>query len=64
MLTCTPKISKLWISSTVEWKQQGVTMVKPSGLTAYGCYEFIFEDIDGRRIGIGRIKNDNMFSGA
>jgi hypothetical protein len=46
-----------------EWKEKGVTMVNPPVFTPYGCYEFVFEDIDGRRIGIGRIKHNQLFSG-
>ena len=44
-----------------EWKEQGVKILTPPALTSYGCYEFVFEDIDGRRIGIGRIKNNEIF---
>lgn len=29
-------------------------------LTPYGSYEFVVEDIDGRRIGIGRIKDEGV----
>lgn len=44
-----------------EWKEKGAIIPSPPGLTAYGCYEFVLEDIDGRRIGIGRIQHDEMF---
>jgi len=47
----------------VEWKEKGVTIVRPPGLTSYGSYEFVFEDIDGRRIGIGRIRDNEAFFG-
>jgi catechol 2,3-dioxygenase-like lactoylglutathione lyase family enzyme len=30
-------------------------------MTSYGSYEFVLEDIDGRRIGIGRIKDEGVF---
>jgi hypothetical protein len=30
-------------------------------MTPYGCYEFVVEDIDGRLIGIGRIRDQNVF---
>jgi catechol 2,3-dioxygenase-like lactoylglutathione lyase family enzyme len=48
----------------LEWKEKGVTIVSPPRLTAYGSYEFVFEDMDGRRIGVGRIKYNDMFFGA
>jgi uncharacterized glyoxalase superfamily protein PhnB len=47
----------------VELKEKGAKIVSPPSLTFYGCYEFIFEDIDGRRIGIGRIKDNEVFFG-
>jgi len=30
-------------------------------MTPYGSYGFVLEDIDGRRIGIGRIKDKSVF---
>ena len=30
-------------------------------MTAYGSYEFVLEDSDGRRIGIGRVKDKDVF---
>ncbi|MGB8983100.1 MAG: VOC family protein [Anaerolineales bacterium] len=47
----------------MEWKEKGVMIVRPPGLTSYGSYEFVFEDIDGRRIGIGRISDNEAFFG-
>ena len=44
-----------------EWKEKGVKILNPPALTAYGCYEFVLEDIDGRRIGIGLIQNHEIF---
>ncbi|HSL43476.1 MAG TPA: VOC family protein [Anaerolineales bacterium] len=44
-----------------EWKKNGAKMIRSPGLTPYGCYEFVFEDIDGRRIGVGRIKENEVF---
>lgn len=46
-----------------EWKEKGVQIIHPPGLTSYGSYEFVFEDIDGRRIGVGRIKHEDVFFG-
>jgi predicted lactoylglutathione lyase len=46
-----------------EWKENGAKIVNPPSLTSYGCYEFVLEDIDGRRIGIGRIKDNDVFFG-
>jgi catechol 2,3-dioxygenase-like lactoylglutathione lyase family enzyme len=44
-----------------EWTQKGAKIVHLPRLTSYGCYEFVLEDIDGRRIGVGRIKDSNLF---
>lgn len=44
-----------------EWKEKGATIVHSPGLTPYGCYEFALKDIDGRRIGICRIEQDDVF---
>lgn len=38
-----------------EYKTKGVKILEEPHRTTYGSYEFSFEDIDGRRIGIGRI---------
>ncbi len=38
-----------------EFKAQGVKIMAKPHETDYGSYEFAIEDIDGRRIGIGRI---------
>ena len=38
-----------------EFKAQGVKILVEPHETDYGSYEFAIEDIDGRRIGIGRI---------
>ena len=46
-----------------EWNQKGADIVKPPAMTAYGCYEFVIKDIDGRRIGIGRIRDKDVFFG-
>jgi len=46
-----------------EWKQKGADIAAPPAMTAYGCYEFVIEDIDGRRIGVGRIRDKAGFFG-
>lgn len=38
-----------------EYKAQGVKILSEPHQTAYGSYEFVFEDGDGRQIGVGRI---------
>ena len=50
-----------------EFNAQGVKILAEPHETDYGSYEFTIEDIDGRRIGIGRIfdqavyfKNSNL----
>ena len=42
---------------------RGAKIVQPPILTSYGSIEFVFEDIDGRRIGVGLIKDENVFFG-
>jgi catechol 2,3-dioxygenase-like lactoylglutathione lyase family enzyme len=44
-----------------EWKEKGVKIITPPRLTSYGSYEFVLEDIDGRRLGIGLIKDKSVF---
>lgn len=44
-----------------EYAGQGVKIIQPPHLTDYGSYEFVFEDIDGRQIGVGRIKEDKTY---
>ena len=44
-----------------EFTGKGAAVENPPALTAYGSYEFVVRDIDGRRIGIGRIKDDEIF---
>jgi uncharacterized glyoxalase superfamily protein PhnB len=44
-----------------ELKAKGAVLESPPALTTYGSYEFVLKDIDGRRIGIGRIKDDGVF---
>ncbi len=42
-------------------REKGATIASPPAATAYGSYEFVVEDIDGRLIGIGRIKDSEEF---
>ena len=42
---------------------RGATIVQPPVLTSYGSIEFVFEDNDGRRIGVGLIRDEEVFFG-
>lgn len=44
-----------------EYLAKGVKMVSEPHMTDYGSYEFAFEDIDGRIIGIGLIASDQKY---
>jgi uncharacterized glyoxalase superfamily protein PhnB len=44
-----------------ELTEKGARIVREPTTTAYGCYEFVVEDIDGRLIGIGRIRDQDVF---
>ena len=44
-----------------EFKSKGVKIVSVPHETAYGSYEFVVEDIDGRQIGIGRIFDEAIY---
>lgn len=44
-----------------EMREKGASIVAAPAMTAYGSYEFVLEDIDGRRIGIGRVKDEGVF---
>jgi len=44
-----------------EFKAQGVKILADPHDTDYGSYEFTIEDIDGRRIGIGRIYDKAVY---
>jgi len=44
-----------------ELRGKGAQIVDAPAPTPYGSYEFVLEDIDGRRIGIGRIKYEGVF---
>ncbi len=40
---------------------KGAKIVQPPTTTSYGSHEFVFADLDGRFIGVGRIKDQDMF---
>jgi catechol 2,3-dioxygenase-like lactoylglutathione lyase family enzyme len=44
-----------------EFKQNGVKIIKEPCMTDYGSLEFIFEDMDGRNIGVGLISKDEIY---
>ncbi len=44
-----------------ELKAKGARIVREPSTTAYGSYEFVLEDVDGRMIGIGRIRDRDTF---
>ncbi|MGD0707058.1 MAG: VOC family protein [Anaerolineaceae bacterium] len=46
-----------------EWKAKGAKIAVEPFVTPYGSYEFVIEDIDGRLIGIGRVKDKEIFFG-
>jgi catechol 2,3-dioxygenase-like lactoylglutathione lyase family enzyme len=46
-----------------EYKQKGAVIENPPAATPYGSYEFVVHDIDGRRIGIGRVRDEGIFFG-
>ncbi len=44
-----------------EYRARGVTILSAPHQTEYGSYEFVFEDCDGRRIGVGRIMDEAVY---
>ncbi len=44
-----------------ELRGKGASIGAAPAMTPYGSYEFVLEDIDGRRIGIGLIKDEGVF---
>jgi len=44
-----------------ELKETGAQIVSEPAMTPYGSYEFVVEDVDGRLIGIGRVKDEDVF---
>jgi len=41
--------------------EKGARIAAAPATTPYGSYEFVLEDVDGRRIGIGRVKDEGVF---
>jgi catechol 2,3-dioxygenase-like lactoylglutathione lyase family enzyme len=44
-----------------ELKSKGARIHAEPAITPYGSYEFVVEDVDGRLIGIGRIRDGETF---
>jgi catechol 2,3-dioxygenase-like lactoylglutathione lyase family enzyme len=44
-----------------EYKDKGVKILVPPHRTEYGSWEFVFEDIDSREIGVGRIMEKETY---
>lgn len=44
-----------------EYYKKGIKIISEPKITDYGSYEFVFEDIDGRHIGIGLIKDKDTY---
>ncbi len=44
-----------------EFQAKQVKIITEPKITDYGSYEFVFEDIDGRMIGVGLIANKDTF---
>jgi catechol 2,3-dioxygenase-like lactoylglutathione lyase family enzyme len=44
-----------------ELKASGAKTLGEPAMTAYGSYEFVVEDVDGRLIGIGRVRDRGTF---
>ena len=44
-----------------EYKSAGIEIARDPHMTDYGSYEFVIRDIDGRNIGIGVIKEKDIF---
>ena len=52
-------------SMFAELTAKGARIVREPAMTPYGTYEFVVEDVDGRLIGIGRIRErETFFRGA
>jgi catechol 2,3-dioxygenase-like lactoylglutathione lyase family enzyme len=45
-----------------ELRAKGAWIVREPAMTPYGSYEFEVQDIDGRILGIGRLRDDKTFS--
>jgi len=46
-----------------EIRARGAKIAQKPGMTTYGSVEFVLEDIEGRLIGVGCIKNEATFFG-
>ena len=46
-----------------EIRARGAKITQQPGITTYGSLEFVLEDIEGRLIGVGCIKNEATFYG-
>jgi len=44
-----------------EFKRNNVKILNEPCMTDYGSFEFVFEDIDGRNIGVGLISDKKVF---
>lgn len=44
-----------------ELAAKGAVIRETPAMTPYGSYEFVVEDVDGRLIGIGRIRDESRF---
>lgn len=42
-------------------KSKNIRIIEDPRMTDYGSYEFVFQDIDGRNIGIGLIMDKSLF---
>ena len=42
-------------------KKGAEEIIEPPVMTTYGSYEFVIEDIEGRRIGVGRVRDKAKF---
>jgi uncharacterized glyoxalase superfamily protein PhnB len=44
-----------------EFADRGARIVREPTMTSYGSYEFVIEDVDGRHVGVGRVKDEAVF---
>jgi catechol 2,3-dioxygenase-like lactoylglutathione lyase family enzyme len=42
----------------------GAHIVREPAMVGYGSYEFVLEDVDGRWVGVGRVRDRSFFRGA
>jgi uncharacterized glyoxalase superfamily protein PhnB len=43
---------------------KGASILQPPGKTVYGSLEFVFTDLDGHQIGVGRVIEEALFFGS